>query len=119
MVVSVSEKNFSQEVLDSSIPVLVSFWAPWCSVCRIVNPFLQRFQAELDTPVKIVSINADDNFRLSNSYRLTTLPTLLLFDEGKVIQRLDRFHSRDDLRLAAEQLQGKLKTVEVNYSYTA
>jgi thioredoxin 1 len=119
MVVTVSEKNFSQEVLASSIPVIVSFWAPWCSVCRIVNPFLQRLQAELETPVKIVSINADDNFRLSNSYRLTTLPTLLLFSEGNVIQRLDMFHSREELRLAAEQLQSKLRTVEVNYSYTA
>lgn len=112
MVLSVNERNFSQEVLNSSIPVLVSFWAPWCGVCRLVNPFLLRLQAEWNTPLKIVSINADENFKLTTAYRLTTLPTVLLFHNGNLVHRLDGFSNRDQLRLAVENLQQVLESIQ-------
>ena len=105
MVLSVIEQNFTKEVLESPVPVLVNFWAPWCGLCRNIQPLLLQFQAGCGEQIKLVGVNADENFKLSNSHRLTTLPTLLLIKEGKVIKRLDSFRGRDDLRLALEEIR--------------
>lgn len=104
MLLSVSEKSFRQEVLESSIPVIVNFWAPWCGPCRMINPLLHRFQAEWGDQIRIVGVNADENLKLANTYRLTTLPTLLLFTGGQVLHRIDSFKGRDELRAALEKL---------------
>ncbi|OLP18856.1 thiol reductase thioredoxin [Leptolyngbya sp. 'hensonii'] len=105
MFLSVSEQNFAEEVLESSVPVLVNFWAPWCGLCRAINPLLTRFQAEWgEQNIKMVSINADESLRLASMYRLTTLPTILVFGGGKVMHRIDSFHGRDDFRRALENI---------------
>ncbi|GAC1461141.1 MAG: thioredoxin family protein [Chamaesiphon sp.] len=104
MVLSVSERTFRQEVLESSTPVLVNFGAPWCGLCRIINPLLMRYQAEWGEQVKLVAINADENLKLANAYRLKSLPTLILFEGGKMVHRLDDFHGRDDLCRALENI---------------
>ncbi|QYX33652.1 thioredoxin family protein [Sphaerospermopsis torques-reginae] len=105
MVLSVSERTFTQEVLESPIPVLVNFEAPWCGLCRIIHPLLLQFQAQCDNGIKLVAVNADQNFKLSTTYRLKSLPTLLLIEKGVIRQRLEGFRSRDDLRLALEEIQ--------------
>ena len=84
MVLSVTERTFTQEVLESPIPVLVNFWAPWCGLCKLINPQLQKFQSQWGPNVKLVGINADSNFKLANTYRLTSLPTLILFEGGQI-----------------------------------
>ncbi|WP_414542853.1 thioredoxin family protein [Nostoc sp. CCY0012] len=104
MVLSVSERTFTQEVLESPIPVLVNFEAPWCGLCRIIHPLLLQFNAQCGDQIKLVGVNADDNFKLANAYRLKSLPTLLLVENGIVRQRLEGFRGRDDLRLALEQI---------------
>ncbi|MBD2744400.1 thioredoxin domain-containing protein [Coleofasciculus sp. FACHB-1120] len=104
MVLSVSERTFTQEVLESSTPVLVHFWAPWCGLCRLINPLLTRVQSEWGEQVKLVGINADQNLKLANTYRLQTLPTIILFENGKVVHRIDSFQGRDDLRIAVEKI---------------
>ena len=104
MVLTVTDRTFSQEVLESSTPVLVHFWAPWCGLCRMINPILMRYQAEWGDHLKIVGFNADESLKVANTYRLTTLPTLILFEEGKVRHRLDGFNGRDDLRMALEAI---------------
>ncbi|WP_137667103.1 thioredoxin family protein, partial [Sphaerospermopsis reniformis] len=105
MVLSVSERTFTQEVLESPIPVLVNFEAPWCGLCRIIHPLLLQFQAQCDNGIKLVAVNADQNFKLSTTYRLKSLPTLLLIEKGVIRQRLEGFRSRDDLRQALEEIQ--------------
>lgn len=100
----VSEHKFTQEVLSSPTPVLVHFWAPWCGLCRLIQPLLAHFQSERPNQIKIVGINADENLKLANTYRLTTLPTLLFFENGQLVHRLDSFRGRDDLRLALEAM---------------
>jgi thioredoxin 1 len=97
MVLSVHEKNFDKEVLSSPILVIVNFWAPWCGLCRRVTPLLAHLQLGWDHPVKLVSINADDNLKLANRYRLQTLPTLMLFDQGQVIHRIESFQGSEAL----------------------
>ncbi len=119
MVLAVSEATFRQEVLGASTPVIVNFWAPWCGLCRLINPLLTKLQADWGSQVKIVSINADESLKLANTYRLTTLPTLLIFDGGDVLHRLEGFHSRDDLRSASSDLHITLETLLLSYSYSA
>jgi thioredoxin 1 len=105
MVLSVNEQTFTQEVLESPIPVLIHFWAPWCGWCRLIQPMLSEFHKHSSDYIKLVGVNADENFKLSNAYRLTTLPTLILIENGKVRQRLDSFRGRDELRLALEEIK--------------
>ena len=97
MLFSVNEQTFESEVLASSQPVLVHFWAPWCDFCRLINPVLLKLESELERPIKLVSINADDNFKLATFYRLKNLPTLMLFERGSLVERMDRFPHREGL----------------------
>jgi thioredoxin 1 len=105
MVLSVSERTFSQEVLESSIPVLVNFEAPWCGLCRIIHPLLLQFKAECGDQIKLVGVNADNNFKLATKYKLKSLPTLLLIEDGIVRRRLESFRGREDLFLALEEIK--------------
>jgi thioredoxin 1 len=105
MVLSVNERTFIQEVLESPVPVLVNFEAPWCGLCRIIHPLLLQFQTQCGDELKLVRVNADQNFKLSNTYKLKSLPTLLLIEKGIVKQRLEGFRSKDDLRLALEEIK--------------
>jgi thioredoxin 1 len=105
MVLSVSERTFTQEVLESPVPVLVNFEAPWCGLCRIIHPLLLQFQSQCGNEIKLVGVNADQNFKLSNTYRLKSLPTLLLIEKGVVKQRLEGFAGRDDFRQALEAIK--------------
>lgn len=105
MVLSASEQTFTQEVLESPIPVLVNFWAPWCRLCRNIQPLLLEFQTNCDDKIKLVGVNADENFKLSNAYRLTTLPTLILIKDAELQERLDSFRGWDELRLALERIR--------------
>lgn len=101
----VTERTFTQEVLESQVPVLVDFEAPWCKLCKIIHPILLQFQAQCGTEMKLVTINADQNFKLCNTYELKTLPTLLLIERGTVKQRLEGFQGRNDLRLALDGIK--------------
>jgi thioredoxin 1 len=98
MIQSVTERNFSATVLTSQTPVLVNFGAPWCGLCRAIEPLLVQFHDRWGEHIKVVHVNADENFKLANTYRLTKLPTLILFADGREIQRLEGFQGREDLR---------------------
>ncbi|HEY9710256.1 MAG TPA: thioredoxin domain-containing protein [Oculatellaceae cyanobacterium] len=104
IVLSLSEPTFKQDVLESSIPVLVDFSAPWCGLCRVIQPLLREFQADWNGQVKIVRVNADENLKLATTYRIKSLPTLLFFEDGQVIQRFDNFQGRDDVRMTLKKL---------------
>jgi len=105
MVLLVNERTFTQEVLESPIPVLVNFEAHWCGLCRIIYPLLLQFQNECGDEIKLVGVNADQNFKLSTTYKLKSLPTLLLIEEGIVRRRLEVFCGREDFRMALEEIK--------------
>ena len=98
MMLSVSEKTFSKFVLESSQPVLVYFWAPWCGLCQFIQPLLLKLQSECQEPLKLFTVNADANFKLTNTYGIRSLPTLILFEQGIAICRLEDFQGREDLQ---------------------
>lgn len=116
MVLLVSERTFTQEVLKSPIPVLVNFWAPWCGLCLQIQPVLLQFQALCNEEIKLLNVNADENFKLSNTYRLTTLPTLILFEDGEAQERIDSFRGRDELRLALEKVRSNYLKIPKNHT---
>jgi thioredoxin 1 len=118
-VLVVNEKTFSDEVLASPKPVLINFWAPWCGLCRMMNPLLNRLQTEWGDQIKLVSINADENLKLANEFRLTTLPTLLLLDNGNALYRLEDFRTYDDLRNAVSALELAISATQPGYRYSA
>ncbi len=104
MILSVNEKNFSQEVLNCDRLVIVDFWAPWCGLCKAIVPILHKLQSEATQPIKLVSVNADENLKLATTYRLRSLPTILIFERGVLVERLEDFHGRDGLYQILEEI---------------
>jgi thioredoxin 1 len=83
---AVTDQSFKQEVLDSQIPVLVDFWAPWCGPCRMVAPVVDEISEQYDGQVKVVKVNTDENPNVASQYGIRSIPTLMIFKDG---QRVD------------------------------
>ena len=87
-VLAVSDDTFEREVLQSSTPVLVDFWAPWCGPCRAIAPVVEELAREYDGKLKVVKMNVDDNPSTPNKYGVRGIPTLLLIEGGQVKEQL-------------------------------
>lgn len=81
----VNEDDFQEEV-DKGL-VLVDFWAPWCAPCRMVTPVLEEIQANLTDKLKIIKVNVDENPKVSTEFGVTSIPTIMIFQDGKMVER--------------------------------
>ena len=80
----VTDNNFQAEVLESEVPVLVDFWAPWCGPCRMVAPVVEEIAKERGEALKVVKMNIDDNNETAIAYNVMSIPTLIVFNHGQV-----------------------------------
>ncbi len=86
-VTEITDANFEQEVLQSDQPVLVDFWAPWCGPCRQIAPMIDELSTSNAGNVKVVKVNIDDSPSAPSQYGVTSIPTLMLFKAGTVVER--------------------------------
>ena len=86
--ITATEENFKSEVIESSQPVLVDFWAEWCGPCKMIAPVIEELAAEFDGKAKVVKVNVDEQPKLAQEYGVRSIPTLLFFRDGKVAEQL-------------------------------
>ncbi len=100
-----NDKNFETEVLKSSLPVLVDFWAEWCGPCKMMNPIVEEIANDFKGQLKVAKVNVDDSQDLAAQFNIMSIPTLLLFKEGKPVEQIIGAMSKDQL---VSRIKGKL-----------
>src|SRR5947207_13698493 len=93
-IINLTEANFNEEVLKSSTPVLVDFWAEWCGPCKMIAPILDELASEYDGKVKVGKVNIDDHQSIATQYGIRAVPTLLVFKYGEVEEQVIRMRSK-------------------------
>jgi thioredoxin 1 len=103
-IISLTQQNFAAEVLQSTTPVLVDFWAEWCNPCRALTPILDELADEYDGRVKIGKVNIEDQQALAAEYGVRAIPTLLLFHQGQVADQIVGLRSKRDLKASFDRV---------------
>lgn len=98
----VNDANFQSEVLDSAQPVLVDFWAPWCGPCRQIGPVIEQLAGENAGSVKVVKLNVDEAPGSAQSYGVSSIPTLMVFKGGEVVDRFVGVQPKTRLQTAID-----------------
>jgi len=88
MGININDNNFKQEVLEESLPVLVDFWAEWCGSCRMVAPVVEQIAKEYKGKLKVCKLNVDEAPKTASSYDVMSIPTLVIFKKGKVVDKI-------------------------------
>ena len=84
-VLTLTESNWNEEVVNSDKPVLVDFWAPWCGPCRIIAPIIEELAEEFEGQIKVGKLNTDENPNIAMQYGIRAIPTVILFKNGEVV----------------------------------
>jgi thioredoxin 1 len=103
-VITITDSNFDQEVLKSTSPVVLDFWAEWCGPCKMIAPILDEIASEKNGAVKIGKVNVDNNQELSARFKVRAIPTLLFFKNGEVKEQVVGMTSKKDLISKIEAL---------------
>ena len=102
-IVEVTDANFDADVLKSETPVLVDFWATWCGPCRAIAPIVEELAGEYLGKVKVGKMDVDRNGATPMRYKVTGIPTLLVFKSGQVVEQLVGYRSKEDIQKALDK----------------
>ncbi len=97
-VIHLTDDNFKKEVLDSGLPVLVDFWAPWCGPCKMIGPFVEEAAKEFANKLKVTKINIDENSKTPTQYGIMSIPTIMFFKNGKVMDQVVGALNKQELK---------------------
>lgn len=100
--IHVTEAEFDEVVLGSELPVLVDFWAPWCNPCKMLGPVIDEIADEVDGKALVCKVNIDEEQNLAQEYRVMSIPTLLYFKDGKVVDQMVGVRPKEELLDALE-----------------
>jgi thioredoxin 1 len=92
-----TDSNFEDEVLDANMPVLVDFWAEWCAPCKMIAPIVEELAGEYEGTLKVGKVDADSNMNTMQAFGIQGIPTLILFKDGKAVERITGFMPKDRL----------------------
>jgi len=95
---NLTETNFAKEVLESNVPVLVDFWAPWCGPCKMLTPVIEELAKEYEGKAKICKLNTDENMALASQFQITSIPCMMLFKGGKAVGKIVGFRPKNDIK---------------------
>lgn len=102
--VKIESATFQTEVLDSNVPVLVDFWAPWCGPCKMLTPTIEALAAEYDGKIKVAKVNVDDNQDLAVQYGIRGIPSVLVFKNGEVASAMVGLKPKEEIAKVLEEM---------------
>ncbi len=105
-IITLTQENFGAEVLQSSKPVLVDFWAEWCGPCKMLAPILDELAPEYDGRVRFGKLNVDDHQAVAAQFGIRSIPTLLLFNKGEVSEQIVGLRSKRELKASLDRVAG-------------
>ena len=103
-IMEATDANWKDEVLESSEPVLVDFWAVWCAPCRMVAPVVEAIAEEYSGKLKVVKLNVDENQQTAVKYQVMSIPTLAFFDDGQLVKTVVGFRPKEELAKEVDQV---------------
>ncbi len=103
-IIEITDNSFEQEVLQSSIPVLVDFWAPWCGPCRAIAPVIDELSAEYSGKLKVAKCNVDENPNTPARFGIRAIPTLIIFKNGNVTEQITGAVAKSQIAAAVDKV---------------
>ena len=94
----ITSENFNKEVMESEIPVLIDFWAEWCTPCKMMSKVVEEWEEELKGTIKVGKINVDEETKLATKYGIMSIPTFMIFKNGEVVQTKIGMQDKEELK---------------------
>lgn len=102
--IHLNEDNFQKEIIESKIPVLVDFWASWCGPCKMISPIIDEISKEYAGKLKVSKVNVDDNPQIASKFGIMSIPTILFFKDGQVVDQITGAVSKKVLKNKIDEI---------------